>query len=51
MILHSYSTGVRDRFTGGLLASCVGVAQSVERGLETPEVSGSTPDSHTKRKR
>ena len=41
------STGVRDRFTSGLLASCVGVAQLVEHRIETPDVIGSTPISHT----
>lgn len=43
------STGVRDRFTSGLLASCAGVAQVVEHWIETPGVNGSTPFSRTNR--
>lgn len=51
MYLPPTSTGVRDRFTSGLLVSCVGVAQLVEHWLETPGVIGSTPISHTNPKR
>lgn len=45
------STGIRDRFTSGLLVSCAGVAQVVEHWLETPGVNGSTPFSRTTLKR
>lgn len=45
------STGVRDRFTGGLLASCVGVAQLAEYPALTRNVVGSIPTAHTNRQK
>ena len=47
MLSTPHNTGVCDRFTSGLLASCAGVAQVVEHWLETPGVNGSTPFSRT----